>query len=68
MRLTSILVIVPIFCCAIPSTPAKASAVGAKGSIQIQVDATDTVHKVFSVIEIIPVQGEDSITLFLRYR
>jgi predicted metalloprotease with PDZ domain len=63
MRLTSILVVVPIFCCAIPSTPAKASAVGAKGPIQIQVDATDTVHKVFSVIEIIPVQGEDSITL-----
>jgi hypothetical protein len=35
----------------------------AKGPIQLQVDATDTVHKVFSVIEVIPLHGEDSITL-----
>lgn len=31
--------------------------------VQIQVDATDTVHKVFSVTELIPLHGEDSLTL-----
>jgi hypothetical protein len=63
MRLTSTLVVVPILYCAIPSTLAKASAVSAKVPIQIQVDATDTVHKIFSVSEIIPLQGENSIAL-----
>jgi hypothetical protein len=63
MRLTSALLVFPILCCAIPSTLASSSAVSAKGPIQIHVDATDTVHKVFSVIEIIPLHGEHSITL-----
>jgi len=63
MRLTSKLVVAPILCCAIPSTLARASVASAKGPIQIQVDATDTVHKVFSVTEVIPLHGEDSITL-----
>lgn len=63
MRLTSKLVVAPILCFAIPSTLARASVASAKGPIQIQVDATDTVRKVLSVIEIIPLQGEESITL-----
>jgi predicted metalloprotease with PDZ domain len=40
-----------------------ASAVDAKEPIRIQVDATDTVHKVFSVTELVPLHGETSMTL-----
>jgi predicted metalloprotease with PDZ domain len=40
-----------------------ASNIDAKEPIRIQVDATDTVHKVFSVAEFIPLHDETSITL-----
>jgi predicted metalloprotease with PDZ domain len=40
-----------------------ASANDTKEPIRIQVDATDTVHEVFSVTEFIPLDGETSMTL-----
>lgn len=47
----------------VASANALASANDAREPIRIQVDATDTVHKVFSVAEFIPLHGETSITL-----
>lgn len=53
-----------ILCCAIfLISVAEAAAIDTKEPIRIQVDATDTVHKVFSVTEFIPLHGETSITL-----
>lgn len=53
-----------ILCCAASSlSVAWAATIDAREPIRIQVDATDTVHKVFSVTEFIPLHDETSITL-----
>jgi predicted metalloprotease with PDZ domain len=54
-----------ILCCATSFVVcvARATTIDAKEPIRIQVDATDTVHKVFSVTEFIPLHDETSITL-----
>lgn len=62
VRLKSTLVCLSILCCAAFSG-GEAGAEGANEPIRIQVDATDSVHKVFSVTELIPLHGETSITL-----
>ena len=63
-RLKSSVLRFSILCCATSLiSVAEAAALEAKEPIRIQVDATDTVHKVFSVTECIPIHGETSITL-----
>lgn len=54
-----------ILCCAASCFVciARAATIDAKEPIRIHVDATDTVHKVFSVTEFIPLHDETSITL-----
>jgi len=53
-----------ILCCAACFiSVAGAAAIDVKEPIRLQVDATDTVHKVFSVTEFIPLHDETSITL-----
>lgn len=42
---------------------AQATALSTEEPLRIQVDATDTAHKVFSVTEFIPLHGEASMTL-----
>jgi predicted metalloprotease with PDZ domain len=63
-RLKSIVLRFSILCCiASVNSVAGAAAIDAKKPIRIQIDATDTVHKVFSVTEFIPLHDETSITL-----
>jgi predicted metalloprotease with PDZ domain len=63
IRLKSTVVYLSILCCAAFLRSEPAAADGANEPIRIQVDATDTVHKVFSVTEFIPLHGETSMTL-----
>ena len=46
----------------------SATAVGTNEPIRIQVDASDTVHKIFSITEFIPLHGETSMTLLYPRR
>jgi predicted metalloprotease with PDZ domain len=63
-RLKSIVLRFSILCCAASFiSVAWAATIDAKEPIRIQVDATDTAHKVFSVTEFIPLHGETSVTL-----
>lgn len=62
MRLISTLVAGTIAWCAFGGA-AGATAAANKSPLRIQVDATDTVHKVFSVTEFIPLHGATTITL-----
>jgi predicted metalloprotease with PDZ domain len=62
-RLKSTVFRFSILCCATTFIVAGAATVDAQEPIRILVDATDTVHKAFSVTEFIPLQGETSITL-----
>jgi Peptidase M61 N-terminal domain len=50
-------------CCVLLPGVMRAATLSNAVPVQIQVDATDTVHKVFSVTEFIPLHGETSITL-----
>lgn len=61
MKLRSTLVVLSILSAAL--SLAQAAAIGTEEPLRIQVDATDTAHKVFSVTEFIPLHGEASITL-----
>jgi predicted metalloprotease with PDZ domain len=62
-RLKSTVVCLSILCCPSFFSSESAGEDGANEPIRIQVDATDTVHKVFSVNELIPLHGETSMTL-----
>ncbi len=62
-RVKSTILRIAVFCCAASFNVEGAAAAGAKLPICIDVDATDTVHKVFSVTEFIPLHDETSITL-----
>ena len=62
-RLKSTVLRLWFVCCAATFIVAGAATVDAEEPIRIQVDATDTVHKTFSVTEFIPLHGETSITL-----
>ena len=63
-RLKSTVFRLSTLCCAASFlSVAGAAAIDVKQPIRIQVDATDTIHKVFSVQEFIPLQDEPSITL-----
>ena len=63
-RLKSTVLRFSILCCAASLGVVRTAAIDSKEPIRIQVDATDTVHKVFSVTEFIPLHDETSITLF----
>lgn len=52
-----------LVCCVASFNVLRAAEIGAKDPIRIRADATDTVHKVFSVTELIPLHGETSLTL-----
>lgn len=52
-----------LVCCVASCSALRTAGVGANEPIRIQADATDTVHKVFSVTELIPLHGETSLTL-----
>lgn len=63
IRLKSTVVCLSILCCTAILSNESAAADGTNEPIRIQVDAADTVHKVFSVTETIPLHGETSMTL-----
>ena len=62
-RLKSSVLPFSMLCVATSFCIARAAGIDAKEPIRIQVDATDTVRKVFSVTEFIPLHGETLITL-----